>query len=228
MAVETMGRVWVHRGLEYTEPPVAMIVDAILGHVYGGAPSSGASVSAPYEQPENLARFFAARTGSSAPEQRACCSSSERESCCDAEAIWQDFHGRLLGFIARRVEDRGSAEDILQEVMLRIHRHVGGLERAPAVGAWVHQIARNAIADHYRRASVRRERPAGIAIDREEAPVMEPVSSELRGELAVCLAPLVARLPAIHQEALTLTEFEGLTQPDAAARLGLRTAKAVE
>jgi Domain of unknown function (DUF2703) len=27
-------RVWVHRGREYTEPPVAMIVDAILGHVY--------------------------------------------------------------------------------------------------------------------------------------------------------------------------------------------------
>ena len=32
-------RVWVHRGREYTEPPVAMIVDAILGHVYGGAPA---------------------------------------------------------------------------------------------------------------------------------------------------------------------------------------------
>jgi hypothetical protein len=79
-------RVWVHRGLEYTEPPVAMIVDAILGHVYGGAPSSGASVSEPYELPENLARVFAARTGSSAPEQSACCSSSERESCCDADA----------------------------------------------------------------------------------------------------------------------------------------------
>jgi RNA polymerase sigma-70 factor (ECF subfamily) len=141
----------------------------------------------------------------------------------DAEAIWRDFHGRLLGFIARRVEDRGSAEDILQEVMLRIHRHVGELERAPAVGAWVHQIARNAIADHYRRASVRCERPAGIEFDREEAPVVEPASSELRGELAVCLAPLVARLPAIYQDALTLTEFEGLTQPDAAARLGLST-----
>jgi Domain of unknown function (DUF2703) len=55
-------RVWVHRGEQYTEPPVAMIVDAILGHVYGGAPSPGASEPEPYELPENLTRFFSARS----------------------------------------------------------------------------------------------------------------------------------------------------------------------
>jgi DNA-directed RNA polymerase specialized sigma24 family protein len=60
----------------------------------------------------------------------------------DAEAIWRDFHGRLLGFIARRVPDGDSAEDILQDVMLRVHRHAGELEHAPALSAWVHQIAR--------------------------------------------------------------------------------------
>ena len=34
------------------------------------------------------------------------------------------------------------AEDILQEVMLRIHRQADGIERAEAVGAWVHAITR--------------------------------------------------------------------------------------
>lgn len=141
----------------------------------------------------------------------------------ETEAIWQDFHGRLLGFITRRVADRDSAEDILQDVMLRIHRHAADLEHAPAVGAWVHQIARNAIADHYRRAPVRRERPAGIDFDRQEQPVPEQTPSEPRSELAECLGPLLKRLPAIHREALTLTELEGLTQASAAARLGLST-----
>ena len=140
----------------------------------------------------------------------------------DAEAIWRDFNGRLLAFIARRVP-HDSAEDILQDVMLRIHRHAGELERAPAVAAWVHQIARNAIADHYRRAAVRRERPAGFDLDREEQALVEPISAELRGELAECLGPLLKRLPAIHREALTLTELEGLTQASAAAQLGLST-----
>jgi RNA polymerase sigma-70 factor, ECF subfamily len=141
----------------------------------------------------------------------------------DAEAIWRDFHGRLLGFIARRVPDGDIAEDILQDVMLRIHRHAGELEHAPALSAWVHQIARNAITDHYRRAPVRRERPAGFDLDREEQVLPEPISAELRSELAECLGPLLGRLPAKQREALTLTELEGLTQASAAARLGLST-----
>jgi len=140
-----------------------------------------------------------------------------------AEAVWRDFHARLLSFIARRVRDRDSAEDILQEVMLRIHRHAGELERSSAVGAWVHQITRNAVADYYRKASGRRERPAGIDLDRQQPLVLEDTPGELRGELATCLRPLLERLSPLQREALTLTEMEGLTQATAAAQLGLST-----
>jgi hypothetical protein len=75
--------VWVHRGREYTEPPVAMIVDAILAHVYGA--SSGAPVAANYELPDNLAHFFAASSGGAcpiAPAPRTSC----RRSCCASTA----------------------------------------------------------------------------------------------------------------------------------------------
>ena len=148
---------------------------------------------------------------------------TRRSEPLGAEAVWQEFHARLLGFIARRVRDRDSAEDILQDVMLRIHRHAGELERSSAVGAWVHQITRNAIADHYRKASGRRERPSGIDLDRQQALLPEDAAGELRSELAACLRPLLERLPARHREALTLTEIEGLTQATAAAQLGLST-----
>jgi hypothetical protein len=40
----------------------------------------------------------------------------------DAEAIWRELHDGLLGFIERRVRSRQNAEDILQEVMVRICR----------------------------------------------------------------------------------------------------------
>jgi RNA polymerase sigma-70 factor, ECF subfamily len=146
---------------------------------------------------------------------------TRRSGPLGAEAVWQEFRARLLGFIARRVGDRDSAEDVLQDVMLRIHRHAGELERSAAVGAWAHQIARNAIADHYRRAAVRRERPSGIDFDRQDLPVLEDAPGELRSELAACLAPLLERLPRLQREALVLTEVEGLTQARAAAQLGL-------
>jgi RNA polymerase sigma-70 factor, ECF subfamily len=139
----------------------------------------------------------------------------------EAEAIWLEFHEGLLRFVERRVRSRETAEDILQDVMLRIHRQADGLERAEAVAAWVHAIARNAIVDHYRSARVRRELATGSAIDPETADEPEDEARGVRAELAACITPLLKRLPATYRVALTLTEIEGLTQTQAADRLGL-------
>jgi RNA polymerase sigma-70 factor (ECF subfamily) len=125
------------------------------------------------------------------------------------------------------VPRREDAEDITQEVMLRIHRHSADLEHADRMAAWVYRIAANAIADHYRRPA-RRELPTGQAADVPDPPheqaklgPVEPGPDELREVLAACLAPLIERLPSIYREALELTEFEGVSQVDAARQLGL-------
>ena len=143
------------------------------------------------------------------------------------EAAWRDLHDQLLGFITRRVRTREDAEDILQEVMLRIHRSSSELERVERVTGWIYRIASNAIVDYYRKPA-RRELPAGWQLDVEEpgdsesvSVADEPGTGELRGELARCLSPLIERLPASDRQALVLTEVEGLTQAEAATRLGL-------
>lgn len=144
-----------------------------------------------------------------------------------AEMIWRELHDRLLSFIAHRVRTPEDAEDILQEVMLRIHRHSGDLEHTDRVTGWVYRVASNAAADHYRQPA-RRELPSGQGTDLPEpdgwsaaAVWTQPATAELRSELAGCLAPMVESLPAIYREAVHLTEFEGLTQTQAAKRLGI-------
>lgn len=49
-------RVWVYRGKEYTEPPKAMIMEAILREVYGSREK--VEESKEYVLPENLKRFY--------------------------------------------------------------------------------------------------------------------------------------------------------------------------
>jgi RNA polymerase sigma-70 factor (ECF subfamily) len=144
-----------------------------------------------------------------------------------AEGVWHDFHDQLLGFIARRVRTHEDAEDILQEVMLRIHRHSGDLEQADRVSGWIYRIASNAIVDYYRKPA-RRELLAGERLDVPDpsdsaSPAVTDESStpELREELARCLLPLIERLPLRYRQALVVTELEGVTQAEAAARLGL-------
>lgn len=152
---------------------------------------------------------------------------SEAVDARPVEAVWRELHDRLLGFIARRVRAPEDAEDILQEVMLRIHRHSGDLEHADRVASWVYRIAANSIADHYRRPA-RRELPSGQATDVPEPVGAPPVTAgtetdaaEPRAELAGCIAPLIARLPDTYREALEITEFESISQTEAAVRLGL-------
>src|SRR5215218_1691636 len=103
-----------------------------------------------------------------------------------ADATRQELHARVLRFVSRRVRSREDAEDIAQEVMLRIHRHSADLEHAERLAAWMYRVAANAIADHYRRPA-RREVPSGQAtevpgLDQEAAiPVsLEPGPDDLR------------------------------------------------
>jgi glutaredoxin len=50
-------RIWLFQGKEYTSPPPAMIVDAILREVYG-QPTTAATVSEAFVLPDNLRKFF--------------------------------------------------------------------------------------------------------------------------------------------------------------------------
>jgi RNA polymerase sigma-70 factor (ECF subfamily) len=144
------------------------------------------------------------------------------------QQIWSEFGERLRAFIARRVESDADADDILQEVFLRIHRHAGTVERSERLVSWLFQVTRNAIADFYR-APGRRELPVGAPddLEREEVRVragvedIEDESPATRRELAACLGPMVVQLPPLYREAVRLVDLEGMPQREAAARTGI-------
>lgn len=78
-------RVWPYRGQEYLEAPVGLIVDAVLGELYGGVARPRPAAPERYELPDNLDSFFAAKSRM-AVEQSACCSLADQESCCEPSA----------------------------------------------------------------------------------------------------------------------------------------------
>lgn len=145
----------------------------------------------------------------------------------DPHEIWREVHQGLRAFIAKRVADEASVEDLSQEVFLRMQRGLGGLKNESRLVAWIYQIARHAIIDYYRARDRQPDRPAGLAIDLETVhPASLPVESfessgQLRTELAGCLRPMIERLSEDYRQAVTLVDLEGLAQHEAAARLGL-------
>lgn len=132
------------------------------------------------------------------------------------EKVWEAFHPRLMQFIRTRIPEEQSAEDILQEVFLKIHTRIDTLRDEEKLQSWIYQIARNAIADHYRAQKSTLELPEALPLPDE--PFAE---DEVVKELVPSIKVMVNNLPSEYRQALILTEYEGLTQRELAERLGL-------
>ena len=60
------------------------------------------------------------------------------------------FHSPLEQFIRRRISDETTAEDVLQDVFLKIHQHMETLRDVRKLESWIYQITRNTIIDSFR------------------------------------------------------------------------------
>lgn len=145
------------------------------------------------------------------------------------EELWQLLHEGLRAFIAKRIDDQGHVDDILQEVFMRVHRQIDSVNDPRRVISWIYQITRNAIIDHYRKPGQQREIPTGLSSELEvrdetlKKPEMadRDEGEESRLELAGCLRPMIERLSQDYRDAITLVEIDGLTQQAAAKQMGL-------
>ena len=147
-------------------------------------------------------------------------------SNASANDLWADLHERLRHFVGRRIGDPHAADDVAQDVLLRLHRSLGDLRLEDRLDAFAYRIARNAIIDHYRSRASARETPAEPVdlvthLDARETANDEPDEDRARQELARCLRPLIRQLPEPYREALTLTDLGKLSQPEAARVAGI-------
>ena len=130
------------------------------------------------------------------------------------EAIWNEFAVALRQFIRARVADTATADDILQDVFVKIQGKLDQLEDPSKLQSWLYLITRNAIIDHYRTRKPTIEVPDSLPA---EAPSDD---AEMEG-LKSAFRRMLFSLPEPYRDALVLTEFEGLTQKALAERLGI-------
>jgi RNA polymerase sigma-70 factor (ECF subfamily) len=132
-------------------------------------------------------------------------------------AVWDRFRAGLWAFFRARVRDEATADDLLQDTFLRVHRRPPELAGDEGrLGAWLFGVARNVVADHYR------SNGPSHAHMPENVPTAEPdetggAATEARG----WLAGFVSGLPETYREAVRLSELEGRPHAEVADRLGL-------
>lgn len=131
------------------------------------------------------------------------------------EAIWSQLSNDLRRFIRRKVADEHVADDLLQETFLRIHGNIHRLHASDRLAAWVYRIARNVIHDHYRAKHVH------VALADMDVAENDDRKHQLKASAGIWLEELIGQLPSTYQNAVRLSEIEGLPQHEVADRLRL-------
>lgn len=137
-----------------------------------------------------------------------------------AITVVSERFGRFIGgFLADALPDRGSAEEVLQQVLVEIWRR--GPEYDPTRASlltWMMTIARSRAIDERRR-----RRPEPVPPEAFTGAAEEPAAAETDELIERWrVAELLTRIPREEAMMLRLRFYEGLAQPEIAARMGMK------
>jgi RNA polymerase sigma-70 factor (ECF subfamily) len=133
-----------------------------------------------------------------------------------ARNLWDALSDDLRAFLRSRVPNESDADDLLQDVFLRVVEKLDSLRQAERIESWVYQIARNAIADFYRRRTSRSE-----GLENAVDPNWKELSTNRNRAVAAWLSSTIGALPKTLREAVRMYEIEGLSQSEIANCLNI-------
>lgn len=137
----------------------------------------------------------------------------------DAELnnAYRQMRSRLHAFILGRVENPETAEDLTQEVLLRLLRSGSAVDDPTA---WLYRVARNAIIDHYRGRRPHPSDPTMPGLGGTVDPFADDPNNA-RLELARCMRSMVEQLAEPYRSAVRSVDLDGATQTAASAGAGV-------
>jgi RNA polymerase sigma-70 factor (ECF subfamily) len=129
----------------------------------------------------------------------------------------------VFSLAIRSTRRREEAEDMTQEIFVKVSRTLPSYDRAASFKPWLLQVARNHLIDHHR--SRRRERESTIELDAlPYEPVGRPASQEgdtFVAQRKAIIAKALADVPDRLREAVMLRDVEGLEYEEIATVTGL-------
>ena len=147
----------------------------------------------------------------------------------DFERVHQEYRERVRAY-AGKLLGPGEAEDVTQEVFLKVSRSLETLSDPARLTSWIYAITLNAARDAVRRKAsrprIQDEATRGDeSKDRlyqiEDPRSRTPEETAIRAEMVECYLDYVRRLRPIYYEVYALSEFERLSNEEIARRLSL-------
>jgi RNA polymerase sigma-70 factor (ECF subfamily) len=131
------------------------------------------------------------------------------------EALYHRFKRRVFGMVGR-IAGAQDAEEVAQEVFIRVFRGLAKFRGESALDTWVYRLTVNAALSHVQRRPMRAEGEDSLAmVAAHEGPARDP-------KLAARLESALADLPAGYRAVIVLHDVEGLSHEEISEILGCR------
>lgn len=128
----------------------------------------------------------------------------------ETQKIWNKFGDELYFFILKKVKDKNATNDIFQNTFLKIHDKLSSLKKEEKVKAWIFQIARNEIVNHFHKEAIYIEQ----LNTNNEIPLP-------KYQHTCCFDKFINELPEIYREVIELVYIKAYKQKDVASKLGI-------
>lgn len=130
--------------------------------------------------------------------------------------IWTGFSRNMRRYLMHRVKNRHDADDLLQEIFVKIHLKLPTLTQHESLPAWVWQLTRNTLLDYQKK----RRLPLA-ELDGADLLPTEAAPDDFNQYLAECIRPFMDLLPPDRREALQLADLERVSQKKLAEQWGM-------
>jgi len=129
--------------------------------------------------------------------------------------LFERHHKRIFNFLARMTVDRELAEDLTQNVFLRLIKYRNSYKEGLRFQSWMYQMARNVFSDHYQ--ANKKKLSVSIDIERVRENLEDHNTAGQQAEREEILHRSLAMLPDDQRELLVLTRFQHLKYEEVAA-----------
>lgn len=131
------------------------------------------------------------------------------------ESLWDEYYEHVRNFVLQKTNYHADAEDIVQTTFMKAYEGLALLKDEEKRRAWIFQIARNSIADHFRKEKRTEELPDTVILMEEEH------VTDCSLEATEGMMSILTHLPDKYREALELSELQGMSQKQLSEHLDI-------
>ena len=128
--------------------------------------------------------------------------------------LFERYHKRIFNFLARMTSDRALAEDLTQNVFLRIIKYRNSYREGLKFQSWIYQVARNVFSDHYQ--AHKNKFSDFVDVEKVSDHMADHAESEEMDEKEKLLHRSMAKLTEEQRELLVLTRFQHMKYEEVA------------